>query len=105
MIFIEARVFTKLLPRYLSDDDYHGLQSYLINKPDGGVLVRGAGGVRKVRWSAEGRGKSGGIHILYYWHKSDSEIWMLTSYSKSEKASISSEDLKLMSEAIGREKS
>jgi len=98
-------VFTKLLPRYLSDDDYRRLQTYLINKPDGGVLVRGAGGIRKIRWSIEGRGKSGGVRILYFWHKSDSEIWLLTIYLKSDKASVSNKELKLISEAIGREKS
>jgi len=57
MIFIETSMFTKLLPNYLSDDDYRGLQSYLLQKPDAGDIVRGSGGVRKVRWAPSGRGK------------------------------------------------
>ena len=51
MIFIETSLFTKILPNYLSDEDYRGLQSYLLQKPDAGDLVRGSGGVRKVRWA------------------------------------------------------
>ena len=57
MIFIETTTFTKLLPGYLSDDDYRGLQSYLLQKPDAGDIVRGSGGVRKVRWAKAGRVK------------------------------------------------
>jgi len=49
MIFIEASTFTKLLPKYLSDEEYQALQTYLMQKPDAGDLVRGSGGVRKVR--------------------------------------------------------
>lgn len=105
MIFIETQAFTKLLPDYLSDDDYRGLQTYLLQKPDAGVIVRGSGGVRKVRWSSQGHGKSGGVRVLYYWQKSDSEIWMLTIYSKSERATISGQDLKRIAEVLNREKS
>ena len=49
MIFIETRTFSKLLHSYLTDDEYQGLQSYLLQKPDAGELVKGSGGVRKVR--------------------------------------------------------
>ena len=100
MIFIETSTFTKLLSNYLSDDDYRGLQSYLLQKPDAGDLVRGTGGVRKVRWAQSGKGKSGGIRAIYYWKKSDHEIWMLTLYRKSERATIPSHVLKQIAEAI-----
>ena len=103
MIFIETRLFTKLLPDYLSDDDYRGLQSYLLKKPDAGDIVKGSGGVRKVRWAKSGQGKSGGIRAIYYWKKSDHEIWMLTLYSKSERATISGHVLKQIAEAIDHE--
>ncbi len=103
MIFIETSIFTKILPSYLSDDEYRGLQSYLLQKPDAGVLVQGSGGVRKVRWAKAGQGKSGGIRAIYYWKKSEHEIWMLTMYSKSERATISSNILKQIVEAIDHE--
>ncbi|MDZ7751729.1 MAG: type II toxin-antitoxin system RelE/ParE family toxin [Gammaproteobacteria bacterium] len=100
MLFIETSTFTKLLQSYLTDDEYRGLQTYLLQKPDAGDLIKGSGGVRKVRWATAGSGKSGGIRVIYYWKKSDHEIWMLTLYSKSERASIPGHTLKQIAEAI-----
>ena len=100
MIFIETSKFTKLLSDYLSDDEYRMLQWHLQEKPDSGDIVRGSGGVRKVRWAPEGKGKSGGVRVIYYWKKSDYEIWMLTIYSKSEQATIPGHILKKIAEAI-----
>jgi len=74
MIFIETSFFTKLLPNYLGEEDYRGLQNYLLQHPESGDVVRGSGGVRKVRWAADGKGKSGGVRVIYYWKKSDNEI-------------------------------
>ncbi|KEQ17570.1 type II toxin-antitoxin system RelE/ParE family toxin [Endozoicomonas numazuensis] len=103
MIFIETSKFTKLLSDYLSDDEYRMLQWHLQEKPESGDIVRGSGGVRKVRWAPEGKGKSGGVRVIYYWKKSDYEIWMLTIYSKSEQATIPSHILKKIAEAIENE--
>lgn len=103
MIFIEASTFTKLLPKYLSDDEYRGLQSYLMQKPDAGDIVKGAGGIRKVRWASDGKGKSGGVRVIYYWKTADHEIWMLTIYSKSERSTIPGHILKQIAEAIDHE--
>lgn len=100
MIIIETSLFTKMLPDYLSDDDYRSLQSYLLHMPDSGDIVRGSGGVRKVRWAPSGKGKSGGVRVIYYWRKSEHEVWMLTLYSKSERATIPGNVLKQIAEAI-----
>lgn len=105
MIFIETSLFTKLLAEYLSDEDYRGLQTYLLQKPDAGDVVQGSGGVRKVRWAPAGKGKSSGVRVIYYWKKSEHEIWMLTLYSKSERATIAGHILKQIAEAIDHEKS
>lgn len=77
MVFIETSLFTKLLPRYLNDDEYLALQWYLLEYPDAGDIIRGSGGVRKVRWSLPGKGKSGGIRVIYYWKVFVDEIWLL----------------------------
>ena len=103
MIFTETTLFTKLLPKYLTDDEYRALQWYLLLYPDAGDLVRGSGGVRKIRWAPEGKGKRGGIRIMSYWKKADNEIWLLTLFSKTEKATIPGHILKKISEEIENE--
>ena len=103
MLFIEASHFTRLLPEYLSDDDYRLLQNFLMQKPDMGKIVRGAGGVRKIRWAASGNGKRGVLRVIYYWKRSDHEIWMLTIYRKSETATIPANLLRKIAEAIAHD--
>jgi len=86
--FIEAVAFSKHVYDYLSEDEYLGLQSYLLQYPESGKIVPGSGGVRKVRWAISGKGKSGGVRVIYYFKKKDDEIWLLTIYSKSEVENI-----------------
>lgn len=101
MVFIETSVFTKLITRYLSDDEYIGLQkSFLLKYPDAGQIIRGTGGVRKLRWAAPGKGKRGGLRVIYYWQVSENEIWMLTVYGKSERETIPAHILKQIAEEI-----
>jgi len=100
MVFIETSAFTKLIVSYLTDDEYLGLQCFLLKYPDAGRIVRGTGGVRKLRWALPGKGKSGGIRIIYYWKQQENEIWMLTVYSKSERETIPSHILRKIAEEI-----
>jgi mRNA-degrading endonuclease RelE of RelBE toxin-antitoxin system len=103
MIFIETSVFTKLLPDYLSDDDYRSMQWYLFEHPEAGTIIPGSGGIRKIRWSQEGKGKRGGVRVIYSWKKSAYEIWLITIYAKNEKATIPGHMLKKISEEIKNE--
>jgi hypothetical protein len=68
--------------------------------PEAGAVIPGSGGVRKMRWAGSGRGKRGGLRIIYYWRKSASEIWMLTLYAKNEAESIPAHVLKAIKEEI-----
>jgi len=88
MVFIETFIFTKLIVSYLTDDEYLGLQRFLLKYPDAGRIIRGTGGVRKLRWALPGKGKSGGLRVIYYWKRQENEIWMLTVYSKRERETI-----------------
>lgn len=103
MIFIGTSAFTKRVTGYLTDDEYLGLQMFLLERPDAGQIVRGTGGVRKLRWAMTGRGKSGGLRVIYYWRVSNDEIWLLTMYSKNERENISSHILKQIAEEIGHD--
>ncbi|MEP7359841.1 MAG: type II toxin-antitoxin system RelE/ParE family toxin [Anaerolineales bacterium] len=100
MVFIETSVFTKLLYTYLTDDEYVGLQGFMFKYPEAGDLVPGSGGVRKLRWAMTGKGKSGGVRIIYYFKKRDNEIWMLTIYSKSQVENIPAHILRQIAEEI-----
>ena len=100
MEFIEATAFTKYVYDYLTEDEYLGLQSFLLQNPEAGKIVRGSGGVRKVRWAITGKGKSGGVRVIYYFKKQDDEIWLLTIYSKSEVESIPAHVLRQIAKEI-----
>lgn len=60
MVFVETSLFTRIIHEIMSDDEYAALQVFLMARPDAGKLVRGSGGIRKLRWAAQGKGKSGG---------------------------------------------
>ncbi len=67
MVFVETSLFTNLLGDYLGDEEYRALQNHLIAHPDAGVIIKGAGGVRKIRWRSRGKGKSGSSDCLRSW--------------------------------------
>jgi len=64
--FIESAIFQRELPLYMDDDEYALFQQYLITNPEAGEVIPGSGGVRKVRWKQPGKGKRGGIRVIYY---------------------------------------
>jgi hypothetical protein len=100
LTFIETKLFTKLIGAYMSDEDYLALQNALIANPKAGDVIRGSGGVRKIRWNAGGRGKSGGIRVIYYLRSQQGEIWMLTAYAKNVAETIPAHVLKKIKESI-----
>jgi mRNA-degrading endonuclease RelE of RelBE toxin-antitoxin system len=67
MVIIETSIFTRQVQALLDDDEYRRLQTALVIRPDIGDLIPGGGGLRKMRWSAQGRGKRGGVRVIYYW--------------------------------------
>ncbi len=92
--FIETRLFSRLIQEYLSDQEYGRLQRELVENPDAGSVVRGSGGVRKLRWATSGRGKRGGYRVIYFVRRQNDVIWMLTIYPKNVVDSIPGHILK-----------
>jgi mRNA-degrading endonuclease RelE of RelBE toxin-antitoxin system len=85
MVIVETSVFARQLPQLLSDDEYRELQISLARRPDAGQVIKGSGGLRKVRWATKGRGKSGGVRVIYYWVVEQEQLLMLLIYAKSER--------------------
>ena len=81
--FVETTLFTRLIQEYLSDGEYMELQSALAENPEAGRIFKGSGGIRKLRWAVSGKGKRGGLRIIYYLKTRQEIIWMLTVYPKS----------------------
>jgi len=77
MRFLETLVFTRTIVAQIEDEAYRSMQLALILQPQLGVLIRGSGGLRKLRWSSKGRGKRGGIRVIYYWDEASETFYML----------------------------
>ena len=100
MEFIETPTFTRLITELLPDDEYRLLQTELVEDPERGTLIKQGGGIRKVRFAAKGKGKSGGIRVIYYWLKDDGQIYMLLAYPKSKKDTLSDEETKILRDLV-----
>ncbi len=100
MIFIETTIFTKQLPNYFEDDEYRELQKFLMEKPDAGKIIQGSGGLRKLRWAANNHGKRGGARIIYYWQKTEDQIYLMTLYAKNEASDLSAKEKKALKQIL-----
>ena len=94
MVFVETPIITRRVADYLDDDEYGRLQLFMALHPDTGKIIQGSGGIRKLRWAGSGRGKRGGLRVIYYWWVSKDRISMLTVYPKNEKDDLTAEQLK-----------
>ena len=102
MLFIEAALFTKYLNDYLNDDEYRELEEFLIDQPDAGDVIPGTGGLRKLRWSSDnkGKGKRGGIRVIYYWKVAEDQIYFFTLYAKNEITDLSDKEKKVLKQML-----
>ena len=88
MKFVETTIFTRRVTQLLDDESYRLLQHALVLRPDIGDLIRQSGGLRKVRWQSKGRGKRGGVRVIYYWAVSEDTILMLFIFGKNEQVNL-----------------
>ncbi len=105
MEFIEAPAFARYVSDYLADDEYRELQNQLANNPDLGDLMPGTGGFRKLRWRdpRRGKGRRGGLRIIYYYFLADQQIWLMTLYDKNEATDLTPKEKKALKSAIEAE--
>lgn len=104
--FVEAPAFARFRDDYLDDDGLAELQRYLASNPEAGDIVPGAGGIRKLRWKdpRRGKGRRGGLRVIYYCFLSEQEIWLLTLYDKDEAADLTKDEREQLRRALEAER-
>ena len=103
MRFVETPVFTRELKRLLDDESYRRLQVALILRPAQGVIIRGSGGLRKLRWAAPDIGKRGGLRVIYYWAAAELVFYMLYVYTKTEQGDLTPAQVRVLGRFVREE--
>lgn len=103
MVIIETSIFTKQINSLLKDDDYRALQNYIVEVPNSGDIIKGSGGIRKLRWQSSGHGKRGGARIIYFWATSEEHIFMLYAYPKKDMSDLSKDQLSILKKVVHAE--
>jgi len=103
--FFEAPAFSRHVRTYLTDDEYASLQVYLTMNPEAGDVMPGTGGFRKLRWSDEsrGKGKRGGLRVIYYFMNQQRQIWLFTLFGQNEAPDLTPEQKRQLRGAIDAE--
>lgn len=89
---VETPAFLAATRRMMTDGERGLLVDYLAYNPTAGELIPGTGGVRKLRWGLEGRGKRGSARVVYFYHSEAMPLFALTAYAKNERADLSQAD-------------
>ena len=100
MLFIETPIFTKLVTDLIPDDEYRKIQLALVLRPEAGKIIRGSGGLRKIRWRSSGSGKRGGLRLIYFWDVQENRIYMLLIYKKSKQEDLTPSQLKILGDLV-----
>jgi len=100
--FIETPAFTHKLPAYMKDEEYRLFQQFLMENPDVGDVIPDTGGLRKVRWQdpRRGKGKRGGLRVIYFHLVAAPHLWLLTLYDKDEADDLTSKQKKAFRQLV-----
>ena len=96
-------MFTKRVTALLRDEDYLALQVVLLLRPAQGPIMPGSGGLRKLRWAAVGRGKRGGLRVIYYWEPAEETFYMLYVYAKNEQGDLTAAQVRALARLVREE--
>ena len=102
MEFLEAPAFTRYVSGYLTDDEYRELQNRMAAAPEHGAVIPGTGGFRKLRWTdpRRGKGRRGGLRVIYYYFPGEQQIWLITLYDKDEASDLTPKERQALKSAI-----
>ena len=104
-VFVELPPFERYRSHYLDDEAFIALQRLLALNPEAGDVVPGAGGLRKLRFVDErrGKGKRGGLRVIYYWWDAGAQFWLFTIYDKNELSDLTKAQRQALKEMIKNE--
>lgn len=97
----EVPEYVRQAEKLLTADERQDILSYLAAHPKSGDLIEGTGGIRKMRWGRGGRGKSGGVRVIYYYHSEVMPLYLLAMFAKNEQANLSKADRNSMAKLVG----
>ena len=97
---VEALLFQRQWPLYWTEEERGEFASFIAEHPSAGDVVPGSGGIRKVRWSRAGAGKSGGVRVIYFTRTAEGEVVLLTLYAKARTDNLTSAKLKEIRRAL-----
>jgi len=102
---IELPPFERYRQDYLADNDYRNLQNFLLLSPKAGDVIAGTGGLRKLRFGdpSRGKGKRGGLRIIYYWYEIKLQFWLFTIYDKDEMSDLGQKERKALMDLLNKE--
>jgi len=105
-VFLELPPFARYRADYLDDEGFRALQTTLMQNPQAGDVIQGTGGLRKLRWAdpRRGKGKRGGLRIIYYWWQVGSQFWLFTLYGKGEMADLSAAECRALAQLLKQER-
>lgn len=103
MVIVETPVFTRQVLAAMSDEEYRALQAALVLNPERGVVIPGSGGLRKLRWGVDGRGKRGGVRLVYYYVPNGPLVLMLFLFAKNEQSDLTPEQLRKVRTLVEQE--
>jgi hypothetical protein len=104
-VFVELPAFERHRAEYLDDEGFSGLQRELMRNPAAGEVIEGTGGLRKMRFvdKRRGKGKRGGLRVVYYWWEAGMQFWLFTLYDKDEMADLTPQQRKALRAMIKAE--
>lgn len=104
-VFIELPAFQRYREHYMDDASLRAFQRLLIRYPEAGDVIAGTGGLRKIRYGdpRRGKGKRGGLRVIYYWWVTGRQFWLFTLYDKDEMNDLSTKERRVLADMLRRE--
>jgi hypothetical protein len=104
-VFVELPAFSRYRADYLDDEGFRELQAAMMKNPESGDVIEGTGGLRKLRHAdaRRGKGKRGGLRVIYYWWDGVSQFWLFTLYDKDEMTDLSPDEKKALKHMLKTE--